>query len=211
MVSKWLHVAKTYWIAVVIGAVIAGMLVYMSNQNKTVEELREDIETTDGLVADAKETRSGLDEDFNTKEHQETIEQRSVSAKEIGKEMIAVDDALTSFYKTNEPLPDDEKEREALFTKLDKAKAQNTKLTGASEADHIKTWQLNPKWTLKLESVVTYQDTNRVPIVFSMKTSDGKPAGLIYAIYNVDNHTLGNISRHYTTDGLKDETDVGGI
>lgn len=44
-----------------------------------------------------------------------------------------------------------------------------------------------------------------------MKTKDGKAAGLIYARYNVNKQTLEDINRYYTTDGLKDEIDVGGV
>lgn len=210
MLSKGLQVLKTYWIVVVIGAGIAGMLLFMSNQSKAIAELKSDVETTEGLIADAEKTRSGISQEFDAKEHQAKIKERTVSAVNIGEKMIAVDDALTSFYKTNEPLPEDKKEKDALFAKLDDAKAKNTELTGAGEADHIKTWQLNPEWTLKLESVITYQDTDRVPVVFSMKTADGKSAGLITAVYEVNNHMLDSISRHYTTDGLQDEIDVGG-
>lgn len=205
-----LHVIKTYWIVAVIGAVIVGMVLFMGNQSKAIAKLQEDVVTTEGLVADAEKTLTGLTNEFDAKAHQAKIKERTVSAEEIGKAMIAVDNELTAFYKSNEPLPEDKKEREALFAKLEEAQVKNTALTGAGEGDHIKTWQLNPEWTLTLESVVTYQDTDRVPIVFSMTTKDGKSAGLIYAIYHVDSGTLSDISRHYTTDGLNDEIDVGG-
>ncbi|MCC2248989.1 hypothetical protein JUJ52_03325 [Virgibacillus sp. AGTR] len=211
MLARLLHVIKTYWIVVIIGAVVMGMVLYMSNQNKAIIELEADIKTTNELVADAKKTRSDLDKEFDAKAHRTAIKERTVSAKEVGKEIIAVDNILTAFYKTNEPLPENKEEKEALFAKLEEAKAKNTELTGAKESDHIKTWQLNPEWTLTLESVVTYQDTNHVPVVFSMKTKDGKAAGLIYAIYDVNDHSLNNISHHYTTHGLQDEIDVGGM
>lgn len=211
MLWRGLDALKTYWIVVVIGIAIIGMLLYMSSQNKVVLKLESDVATTEELIAEAEATRSKLTTDFNVKEHQAKIKERTVSAKEIGREMIEVDDALTAFYKTNEPLPTDKKEKDALFKALEKAKEKNHLLTGANESDHIKTWQLNPEWTLTLESVVTYQDTNRVPVVFSMKTKAGKAAGLIYADYDVDKHRLTNINRYYTTDGLQDEIDVGGV
>lgn len=211
MLMRGLHALRTYWIVVVIGIVIAGMLLYMSSQNKVVSKLESDVSTTKGLIADAEATRSGLMTKFDAKKHQAKIKERTVSAKKIGSEMIAVDDVLTAFYKTNAPLPTDKKEKDALFKAFEQAKEKNVLLTGAKESDHIKTWQLNPEWTLTLESVVTYQDTDRVPVVFSMKTKAGKAAGLIYAVYDVDKHMLTNISRHYTTDGLKDEIDVGGV
>jgi hypothetical protein len=211
MLLKWLSVIKTYWVVVLMGAIVMGMLVFIHNQAEAISDLEESIETTEGLIADAKVAQSGLKEAFDREEHQEEIEQRTVSAKNIGQEIIEVDDALTAFYKTIDPLPEDKNERDSLFAELETAQTKNTELTGAGEADHIKTWQLNPEWTLKLESVVTYQDTDRVPIVFSMETADGKLAGLVHTIYNVNDHTLSDISRHYTTDGLQDEADVGGI
>lgn len=211
MLWRGLEALKVYWIVVVIGMVVVGMLLYMSSQNKVLSKLESDVVTTEELIADAEATRSGLMGEFNAKDHQAKIKEKTVSAKEIGHEIIAVDNTLTAFYKTNEPLPSDKKEKDALFKELEKAKEKNILLTGAKEADHIKTWQLNPEWTLTLESVITYQDTDYVPVVFSMKTKAGKAAGLIYAVYDVDKHMLTNINRYYTTDGLQDEIDVGGV
>lgn len=210
MLEKGLQALKTYWIVVLMGIGVIGMLLYMSSQNKVIAKLESDVATTEGLIVDAETALSGVTKEFDVKAHQARIKKRTVSAKEIGNEMIAVDNALTAFFKTNAPLPKDKKEKATLLAALDEAKAKNTTLTGAKESDHIKTWQLNPEWKLTLESVVTYQDTDRVPVVFSMKTKAGKAAGLIYATYDVNKHTLTNISRYYTTDGLKDEIDVGG-
>ncbi|PAF27345.1 hypothetical protein CHH61_03740 [Shouchella clausii] len=212
MLGKCFQAIKTYWLVIIIGGGVAGMLIFMSNQSKVVAELESDIETIEELLVDAEKNKVALEEEFDAKAHQQRIKERTVSAEEIGKEIIEVDDVLTAFYKTNEPLPEDKKERDALFARLEEAKKKNTELTGATEADHIKTWQLNPQWTLTLESVLAYQqDSDRFPVLFLMETGDGKSAGLIYATYDVTNHTLSNISRHYTTDGLKDEVDVGGI
>lgn len=202
---------KVYWIVLVMGVIIIGMLVFMSMQSKDATKLQEDVAATEGLLADAKATRVSLNREFDAKKHQAKVKARTVSATKIANEMIAVDNALTTFYKTNEPLPSNKAERDRLLKRLDKMKEENTRLTGASDADHIKTWQLNPKWSLKLESVVTYQDTDFVPVVFSMKTKSGKSAGLIYAIYDVNDHQLDNINRYYTTVGLEDEVDVGGM
>lgn len=211
MLLNGFKIMKSYWFVLVIGAGIVGMMWFTSNQTKAIAELELDVATTKGLIADAEKTRSGLAEEFNTKKYQEKIKERTVSAQKIGKQMIEVDDALTAFYKSNKPLPKDKTEKDRLFSGLEAAKAKNVELTGAKEADHIKTWQLNPEWSLSLESVITYQDTEYVPVVFSMKTKDGKAAGLVYARYNVNKQTLEDINRYYTTDGLKDEIDVGGV
>lgn len=211
MLSRAFDWLREYWIVAIIGAVIIGMMVFMANHSKDVAKAKEDVETVKELLADAKKTQSGLSVEFDAKAHQEQLKERTVTASEIAKEIIAVDDILTAFYKTNEPLPQDQKERDALFAELEKAKAENTRLTGAKEADHIHTWKLNPEWTTKLESVVTYRDTDRIPLVFSMTTKDGRSAGLIHAIFNVNNYQLENVTRHYTTVGVQDEVDVGGM
>lgn len=187
------------------------MLLFLLNQNKAIGKLEAAVASTQESLDEAKATEKDLSQEFDAKAHQKTIKERTVSAKGIAKEIIAVDDTLTAFYKTSDPMPKDKKKKQELLDSVEKAKEENTKLTGAEEADQIKTLQLNPDWTMKLESVVTYQDTNSVPILFSMKTKKGKDAGLIYAIYNVDSHKLTNISRHYTTDGLADEVSVGGV
>jgi len=211
MMDKMRAGLKSYWFVGVIGIVIVLMMWYTSNQSKKIDTLVSDVATMEELLAGAKRTQSSIDKDFDAKQHSEVLEGRTVSAEKIAQEIIDVDNKLTAFYKTNEPLPEDEAEKKAIFKQLADAQVENTRLTGATEADHIKTWQLNPAWTLKLESVVIYQDTESVPLLFSMTTKDGKAAGLIVATYDVKAYKLTNITRHYTTDGLKDEVDVGGI
>ncbi|MGX1195854.1 hypothetical protein [Metabacillus sp. SLBN-84] len=211
MLYKSIHLIRTYWIVVLIGTILTGMLWFISNQGDAITKLESDVKVTEGLLVEAEKTLAGLNREFDAKAHQKEINARTVSARKIGKDMIAVDDALTAFYKTNAPLPEDKNQRDALYKNLEAVKKKNTELTGAGEADHIKTWKLNPEWKLKLESIITYQDTDRVPIVFSMTTKVGKSAGLVYAVYDVTNHRLQNVTRHYTTVGLQDEVDVGGI
>lgn len=210
MMYRLLDALKTYWVALVIGGIAVGMMVYISNINADIRELESDIATVQQLIDDEKAKLANM-KDFDKEGHKKVVQERTVSAQKIGEEYIAVDNALTEFYKSNEPIPTDEAQKKALFDKLEKAKAENTRLTGASEADHIKTWQLNPAWTLKLESVVTYRDTDQIPVVFSMTTAKGESAGLIYAFFDTKNYKLTQISKHYTPIGLRDEVDVGGL
>lgn len=98
-----------------------------------------------------------------------------------------------------------------MMAELEEAQLENTRLTGATAADHIDTWKLNPAWTTVVESVVVYQDAPRVPVLFSMTTESGENAGLIYGIYDTDSNRLTDIGKHYTTTGLLDAVDVGGI
>ncbi|MEW4426019.1 hypothetical protein AB1I68_00830 [Paenibacillus pabuli] len=210
MQSRPVGLLKVYGIPIVLGLIALIMVVLIWQQNKTIDTLESDIAGTQELIQGAEVTKEKVDEPFDSKEHEEILQSRTVSAKKIGAEIIAVEDMLASFYKTNEDLPEDQAAYDELFNNLEKAKAENTRLTNATESDHIQTWKLNPEWTLKLESIVTYQDTDNVPVLFSMTTKSGKSAGLIYAVYDVANYKLTNISRHYTTDGLDDEADVGG-
>lgn len=202
---------KTYSIPIVLGLITIGMVFISSSQQRDIDELSAGIAAYEKLEAESEQTLADLDVAFDKESQIEVIEGRTVSAEKIGEAMIAVDDALTAFYKTNEPLPEDEAERAKIFAELEKNQIENTKLTGATAADHIDTWKLNPEWTTKLESVVVYQDTPRIPVVFSMTTKDGESAGLIFATYDADNLQLTNIVKHYTRTGMNDAVDVGGI
>lgn len=202
---------KTYSIPLVLGALSIGMVFMSSNQSNAIAELEADIATYEELEKESAATDVQLDEAFNTDAHIEVIEGRTVSAKAIAKRMIATDDELTAFYKTNGPFPESEDEVMKMVDLLKKAQMENTLLTDAVEADHIKTWKLNPEWKTRLETVVTYQDAPQVPILFSMKTKDGKSAGLVYALYDTVNDRLVNISKYYTTTGIQDAAELGGI
>lgn len=189
-----------------------GFMTYtVVQQNKEIASLEKANDEAKVEMVNLKQELADSSEKFDKKKHQKQVKERTISAQKIGKEMIAIDDELTTFYKTSDPLPKDKKAKDAIFKKLEAAKRENTRITGASEADHIQTWQLNPDWTLKLETIVAYRDTDRVPILFSMTTKKGKPAGLISATYDVSNHMIDDVARHYTIDGLKDEVDVGGM
>lgn len=199
---------KSYWLLLVIGAAVVGMLFYMSNQRSVLAALTSDVEASQALVDDAKATYASINKDFDTKKHQQQLKERTVSAEKIGKEIIEVDNALTAHYKNNEPYPSDEKERQKMLDELAKVETKHKRLTGLTNP--MDTWQLNPAWTLTLESVLVYHDTNSIPVVFNMTTKAGKPAGLVFATYDVESHSLGSITTHYTKDGMDDQFDLGG-
>lgn len=210
MRGRSVGVTKRYGIPIGLFLIVLIMVVLIWGQNKKIDRLNIDMASTKELLQGAVAKKENMDQPFDSKEHEKVLKSRTVSAKKIGSEIIAVENELASFYKSNESLPEDQAAYDELIKNLESAKAENTRLTNATEGDHIQTWKLNPEWTLKLESIVTYQDTDNVPVLFSMTTKSGKSAGLIYAVYDVVNYKLTNISRHYTTDGLDDEVDVGG-
>lgn len=209
MLNLWFIYLRPYRVALGLAVIAVCLFGYMAHQQSEISSLASAVKATQNKIDKAELAKKEASKPFDTTKHQKVIQARTVSAEQIGKEIIAVDNTLTAFYKTNAPMPTGAK-KDALIAKVKAAQTKNTALTGTAVADQINTWQLNPAWTLKLESVVAYQDTTTLPVVFSMTTKQGKAAGLIYAMYDVNNHKLSNITRHYTVDGLKDAVDVGG-
>lgn len=201
---------KEYGISIALGAVAIGGIAYGGHALNEVQEVKTDIQK----LQTEKETRLGKAADaksYSKKKHTTVIEARTVSAQHIAKDIIAVDDTLTQFYKRNTALSGTKAEQAAFFKKVEAMKKQNTKLTGATEADQIKTWKLNPEWKTTLATVLTYQDSDRVPVLFDMKTGKGEDAGVVYAIYDTRNDKLENVSKHYTNVGTLDAVQVGGM
>lgn len=204
------YIAKRYGLVIAAGVVMAGGMIYATSVQADVSELSSEIATLEQDIVEQQRLLTVAEQPIDKEAQKQVIQNRTVSAKKIADEFIPVDDTLTAFYKTSGDLPTDESELKALQQAVEEAKALNTQLTGASEADHIQTWQLNPEWTLSLESVVTYRDTDRVPVVFRMTTKDGEPAGLVYATYDVQKNQLSNVTRHYTPAGINNQADIGG-
>lgn len=205
-----LDILRTYWLAILLGCVAVGLFLFSSSKADELAKVEKDAVEMQSTVEAAKKTLAEKSKNLDKDAEKKVIQERTVSAKKIGEEIIKVDDVLTAFYKSSEDLPKDKAEYNKLMEKVNWAKKENARLTGASEADNINTWQLNPEWTLKLESVAVYRDTDRIPVVFSMKTKEGKNAGLIQAVYNVEANQITDVVKYYTNDGLRDEVNVGG-
>lgn len=206
-----IDVLQEYWLAIILGLFAVYLLLYSNDVGKEVDDLYLEIQSLEETLANAKGVERNVSADIDKEGEKKVIEERTVSAQQIAEEYIKVDDALTEFYKSNKDMPvDDDEAMKEIMDKLNWAKEENTRLTGAGDADHIKTWQLNPEWTLKLESVVMYKNTERIPVIFSMTTKDGKNAGLVKAMFNVDKYKLTDIEKYYTVDGMRDEVNVGG-
>lgn len=201
---------KEYGLAIGLTTVAIGGIAYGGYVTNQVSEVKTDIEKYEKakveLEASAKQSKK-----YNKKTHATVIEARTVSAQNIAKDIIEVDDTLTQFYKRNTALSGSKAEQAAFFKKVEAMKKENTKLTGAAEADQIKTWKLNPEWKTTLATVIAYQDADRVPVLFDMKTKKGDDAGVVYAVYDTQARTLNNISKHYTNAGTLDAVQVGGM
>lgn len=200
---------KPYAGAVVLGLTAVGLLVYTGNVRDELETAETQLVAYEKELAAIRATDAELSKPLDTDAAADTIETRTVSAEKVAKEIIAVDDTLTQFFKMNEVI-EDKAARDKFFKSVDIAKQENTRLTGASEADHIDTWKKNPEWTTKLETVVAYEDAPTVPVVFSMTTKDGDTAGLVFATYNAQSGTIDGVSKLYTRAGILDESAVGG-
>src|SRR5699024_619797 len=66
-----------------------------------------------------------------------------------------------------------------------------------AERYQYESWKLNNEWTLDLASVIAYEETDRIPVIFTLETKDGERIGLIKGIYDVDAHQLIDIEKHY--------------
>lgn len=200
---------KPYIPATVLGVTSLALLLYTNDIREQTAVAETEVKSIESELAIARQTDNDLSVELDTEAAAEEYTARTVSAEKIAKELIAVDDTLTQFFKMNEVI-ENESEREKFFASVDIAKQENTRLTGATEADHIDTWKKNPEWTTKLETVVVYADAQMVPIVFSMKTKDGRNAGLVFATYDSLAENIVGVSKLYTRDGIVDESSVGG-
>lgn len=185
---------------ILIGGLLAGISIWLFIVNSSVTELRNDVERKQALVSEIEEQLKGVTIEADAEEQVQKVKENVISAKQIGEEMIEVDNTLAAFYKTWEPPLENEK----LLQEVEAAKKKNTELTGADDNDHLITWQLNPEWTLKLESVINYGDVKEIPVLFTMTTGEGEFAGIVRAMYEVSKHQLREIKVQYTPAGEMD-------
>lgn len=181
-------------------SLIIGLSIFMFIQNHSLNELKSEISMKQSLIDEIEVKLEEVGEQVNSEQMVNEVRDSVISAKQIGAEMIEIDNTLTEFYQSWEPFPEDEE----LLQKLEEAKKKNTELTGASEQDHIATWQLNPEWTLTLETVLNYGDVEQIPVLFRMTTAEGEFAGIVRATYNVREHKLTDIRKQYTPVGERD-------
>lgn len=186
--------------SILVGALIIGLLIFMFIQKSSLNDLKNDISTKQSLIDEIEFKLKEVDEQVKSEQYVKEVKEGVISAKQIGEEMIEVDNTLTAFYKSWDPLPEGEK----FFKDLEEAQKKNSELTGAGENDHLATWQLNPEWTLTLETVVNYGDVEQIPVLFRMTTGEGEFAGIIRATYDVSEHKLTDIKVQYTPAGEMD-------
>lgn len=212
-VSQLIYAFKNYWYILIVLLILGGLSYMINSQNNMNEETQSKIDSVNKQVntlgVDIEKLKEGFDEEAFVK----SVKSNKANAKTFGEDIIEVDNKLTAYYKNDKPYPDvnNKKEVDKINKELDKYRSLNSSLRGAKKDTHLATWQLNPEWTLTLESVMTYQNVERFPIVFSMKTTDGEIAGIVYGEYDVSSNSMSSIRIQYTDAGIKDEASIGGI
>lgn len=196
-------ILKQYGVAIlsiVVGLIMIPLVIANGNEITKLEQgINENKETIKGLSSQLSKMA-----DFDEEQETKIIKENTISATKTAEKLIKLDKELADMlYETN-------------FTGKDWAKRyaqleeENRKLKVIDESKNRLVWRMNPEWSLTLESVLAYQDTDEFPVVFSMMTKDKKTAGLVYAEYNVEKDRFENISLYYTNDGIIDEASMGG-
>lgn len=185
---------------IIVVVLLIGLSIFMFIQNNSLNELETEISKKQSLIDEIEKKLEEAGETVDSEQIVHEVRESIISAKEIGAEMIEVDNTLTEFYQSWDPVPEDD----GYLRKLEVAQKKNTELTGAGEQDHIATWQLNPEWTLTLETVINYGDVEQIPVLFKMTTAEGELAGIVRATYIVSEHKLTDIKKQYTPAGERD-------
>lgn len=120
----------------------------------------------------------------------------TISASEIGEEMIELQNVLADLF-----CMDGHRTSGIIDLRLEEGPKLGKRLSELTDIDEeryqYESWKLNNDWTLELASVIAYEKTDRIPVVFTLETEDGERIGLIKGIYDVEAHRLIEIEKHY--------------
>lgn len=195
---------QKYWRIIVAGLCVAfGTFIIMLSNNETSDiesranELRKEIQTLEIEINRKDLTAEDLQPEV------EIIKTSGAHARDMGAEMAEAQIILASYYKNPEPISEDED-----MTKLEKAQSVFTRLTEST--DYPNTWVLNDTWTISLDTVATYSDVKKIPVVFSMNMANGDLAGIVRGRYDSERDLLSDIVINYTVNGYADVVDPGG-
>lgn len=119
-----------------------------------------------------------------------------ISASEIGEEVIELQNVLADLF-----CMDGHRTSGIIDMRLKEGPKLGKRLAELTDIDEdryqYESWKLNNDWTIELASVIEYEKTDRIPVVFAITTEDGERIGLIKAEYDVAAHQLTNIEKHY--------------
>src|SRR5690606_32920570 len=151
---------------IIVVVLLIGLSIFLFIQNNSLNELESEISKKQSLIDEIEKKLEEAGETVDSEQIVHEVRESIISAKEIGAEMIEVDNTLTEFYQSWDPVPEDD----GYIRKLEVDQKKNTELTGSSEKDQIATWQLNPEWTLTIETVINYGEVEQIPVLFKMTT-----------------------------------------
>lgn len=188
------------WIGVVI--TLIGLIVFAvltSGVSKDIKKLKENHER---LLVEKEKVQTRLDShqaEFDKEEYKKEIETKTVDAIEVGNKIVDIQNKLADMFRIDgNPSKEIIEQRRDVAPKLGDEQA---KISDIDPSFYYDTWKLNKDWELKLETVISYENVNSFPVIFSMTTTKGDPAGMVKATYNVKSNTFTDIERHYTAMG----------
>lgn len=191
------------WLGVV--ASIIGIIVFTVLSSGQSEELVDIQDKYDKMVETKEKEQkrfNSMTVDFDKKEYQNEIDTKTVNAKKAGKKIIDIQNELADLFRV-----DGNPSKKFIENRLKRGPELAEKQAEFTDIDPMlyhSTWKLNKDWDLKLETVISYQNVATFPVVFSMTTTEGKPAGMIKATYNVNDDSFTEIERHYTVLGERE-------
>lgn len=201
--------AKTYmWIGVIL--TLIGSIVFSVLSSGVANDIRALEENHERLLAEKEKVETRLkstQKKFDKEKYKEEIETKTVNAIEVGEEIIEIQNKLADLFRIDGNPP-----KEIIEQRRDVAPKLGEKQAEISDIDpsfFYDTWKLNKDWDLKLETVISYENVSRFPVIFSMTTTKGEPAGMVKAIYDVGSNKFIEIERHYTAMG--EEERVQGV
>lgn len=196
---------QKYWRLYLAGLLVLGGGGFLVSTSNTVDEMQAQEQVLTDEIQNLKDelARKTITEE-DLEPEVEIIEKAGTHALDMGEDMIFAQKKIAEAYRTYEPLSEFEDK-----DGLSRAEEIYTRLTEST--DYINAWFLNNTWAMELDSVGTFVDAEKMPIVFSMYTEDGDLAGVVRATYNSERDLLRDIQIDYTVTGYADEADVGGV
>lgn len=193
---------EKYWKLYVSGLILVlsfGLVLYNESETSKNEAKEEE------LMAEIIELETKLkrDESIDEDEEIKVIEKSGTHVRDMGEEMISYQKILAKEHRRADFTADDKKS-----DKVIEAEKGFTRLT--NKTNYADTWLMNPNWDMKLESVGIYADVDKIPVVFTMDTEDGDLAGVVRAVYRVDDDLLEDIQIDHTIKGFETQVDSGG-
>lgn len=120
----------------------------------------------------------------------------TISAVDIGEDIIELQNVLADLF-----CMDGHRTQGIIDLRLKEGPKLGKRLSELTDIDEdryqYESWKLNNDWTIDLASVIPYEKTDYIPVVFTLTTDDGERIGLIKGMYDVEGHHLTNIEKHY--------------